>query len=131
MTLTAVPTKISNSHCINILLTLISTVNIILILTERSVWIIMTGIPGPFLNCTSGYCYLICSLGNLNLEPWVLILVPRSWLWFLGPGLGPRSSGKKQATSLYWFAAQQQTSTSTQQKVGLFYSKFNEFSLKF
>ena len=35
--------------------------------------------------------------------------------------------------SLYWFAAQQQTSTLTQQKLTLFYPKFsvefNEFSL--
>ena len=40
-----------------------------------------------------------------------------------------------QAVLLYWFAAQQQTSTSAQQKFGWFYLKFsaklNEPSLKF
>ena len=42
---------------------------------------------------------------------------------------------KTQAISLYWFAAQQQISTSRRQKFDVFYSKFsaefNEFSLKF
>ena len=42
---------------------------------------------------------------------------------------------KTQPISLYWFAAQQQTSTSRRQKFDLFYSKlvseFNELSLKF
>ena len=32
---------------------------------------------------------------------------------------------KMQAISLYWFAAQQQTSTLRRQKIGLFYAKFN------
>ena len=40
-----------------------------------------------------------------------------------------------QAISLYWFAAQQQTSTLAQQKFGLFFAKFraefNEISLFF
>ena len=42
---------------------------------------------------------------------------------------------KTQAILLYWFAVQQQTSTSRGQKFGLFYlkfsAKFNEISLKF
>ena len=41
---------------------------------------------------------------------------------------------KKQPNSLYWFAAEQQTSTSRRQKFDLFYpkftSEFNERSLK-
>ena len=40
-----------------------------------------------------------------------------------------------ETTCLYWFVAQQQTSISRQQKIGLFYlkfsAKFNELILKF
>ena len=43
--------------------------------------------------------------------------------------------GKKQAVSLYWFVAQQQTSTCSQQNNGLFDAKFsvdfNEIRLSF